>query len=100
MFVPTLVGFLDWCFQPHLDQMQHRSVDDPASHRPHKLGMGNAIEVAAEIRINDLPMSRVDQFVDVMYCVQCAAVSPIGILLRRQVGLEDRFENRSVNSSV
>jgi hypothetical protein len=27
-FVPTLVGFLDRCFQPHLDQMQHRSVND------------------------------------------------------------------------
>jgi hypothetical protein len=32
--------------------MQHRSVDDPASHRPPKLGMGNTIKVAAEIRIN------------------------------------------------
>ena len=56
--------------------------------------MGNTIKVAAEIRINDLPMSRVDQLVDVLYCVQCAAVRPIGILLRRQVGLEDWFEDQ------
>ena len=41
--VPTLVGFLDRSFQPHLDQMQHRSVDDPSSHRPHELGMGNTM---------------------------------------------------------
>ena len=54
--------------------------------------MGNTIKVAAEIRINDLPMSRVDQLVDVLYCVQRAAVCPIGILLRLQVRLEDWFE--------
>src|SRR3977135_2259236 len=90
-FVPTLVGVLDQCFQPHLDQMQHRSIDDPASHRPHKLVMWNAIKVAAEIRINDLPMTRVDQPVDVLYSVQRAAVRPIGILFRRQVGPENWF---------
>src|SRR5438094_673875 len=33
-FVSTLVGFLDRSFQQHLDQMQHRSVDNPSSHRP------------------------------------------------------------------
>src|SRR5439155_18662042 len=33
MFVPTLVGFLDRGFQPHLDQMQHRPIDDSASYR-------------------------------------------------------------------
>ena len=51
-------------------------------------------KVAAEIRINDLPMSRVDQLVDVLHCVQCAAACPIGILFRRQIGLEDWFENQ------
>jgi hypothetical protein len=54
--------------------------------------MGDTIKVAAEIRINDLPMSRFDQLVDVLYCVQRAAVCPIGILFRRQVGLDDWFE--------
>src|SRR5258708_26716349 len=54
--------------------------------------MGNTIKVAAEIRINDLPMSRVDQLVDTLNGVQRAAVRPIGILLLRQVGLEDWFE--------
>jgi len=62
--------------------------------RPHKLGVWNTIKVAAEIRINDLPMTGVDQLVDALYCVQCAAVCPIGILLRLQVSLEDRFENQ------
>jgi len=44
MYVSTLVGFFDRGFQPHLDQLQHRSVDDPASYRPHKLGMWNTIK--------------------------------------------------------
>ena len=92
MLVSPLVRFFDRGFQPHLDQMQHRSIDDPSSHRSHKLGVWNTIKVAAEIRINDLLMTRIDQLVDVFYCVQCAAVRPIGILLRLQVGLEDRFE--------
>jgi hypothetical protein len=95
MRVPTLVGFFDRGFQPHLDQMQHRSIDDPASHRPHKIGMWNTIKVAAEIRINDLPMTRVDQLVDVFYRVQCTALLSIGILFRRQVGLENRFEHQN-----
>src|SRR6516164_5984588 len=64
--------------------MQHRSIDDPASHRLDKLGVWNTVKVTAEISINDLPMSGVDQPVDVLYCVQCAAVCPIGILFRLQ----------------
>src|SRR5664280_430374 len=54
--------------------------------------MRNAIEVAAYIRVNDLSMTSVNQLVDVPYGIQCAAVPPIGILFRLQVGLENRFE--------
>ena len=35
------------------------------------------------------------QLVDVLYCVQCAAVSPIGVLFRLQIGLENGFENQN-----
>jgi hypothetical protein len=61
------------------------------------------IQVAAEIRINDLSMTRIDQLVDVLYCVQRAAVCSVGILFRRQVGLEDRFEyqhGRSLHNPI
>src|ERR1017187_480181 len=58
--ISTLIGFLNRSFQPHLDQMQHRSIDDPSSYRPHQFGMWNAIEVAAEIRIYNPPMASVD----------------------------------------
>ena len=40
-------------------------------------------------------MARVDQLMDVFYGVQCAAVFPIGILLRLQIGLENRFEHQN-----
>ena len=40
-------------------------------------------------------MTRVDQLVDVLDRVQRAAVSPVGVLLRLQVGLEDRFEDQN-----
>src|SRR5215510_9349383 len=94
MFVPALVGLFYRSLQPHLNQMQHCSIDDPASYRLHQLGMWNAVEVTAEISINDLSMSGIDQLVNVLYGVQCAAICPIGILLRLQVGLENWFENQ------
>jgi len=92
MLVSSLVGFFDRSFQPHLDQVQHRSIDDPSRYRPHKIGVGNAIEVAAEISVDNLSMAAVEQLVDVPHGIQCAAVCPIGILFRLQIGLEYRFE--------
>ena len=40
-------------------------------------------------------MAGVEQLVDLPHGVQRAAVCPIGILLRLQVGLEDRFEHQN-----
>src|SRR5262245_537477 len=59
----------------------------------HQFGVWNTVKVAAEIRIDNLSMSGVNQLVDVLHGIQRAAVCPIGILLRLQVGLENRFEN-------
>ena len=42
--VSTLVRFFDRSFQPHLDQMEHGSVGDPASYRLEKTGMRKSIE--------------------------------------------------------
>jgi hypothetical protein len=56
--------------------------------------MWNAIEVAVEIRIYNLLMASVHQQVDMPHCVQRAAVCPIGILLRLQVGFENRLEHQ------
>ena len=92
MCVPALIGFFYGGFQPHLDQMQHRSVDDPTIHRLEQLGVRKTIEVATEIGVNNFSMASVDQLMDMPHCVQRAAVCPIGILLRLQVRLEDWFE--------
>ena len=34
-----VVGFFDRAFQPHLDQMQHAPINDPARNRFHQFGM-------------------------------------------------------------
>ena len=68
--------------EPHLDQMEHGAVDDPTGHRLQKLGVRKSIEIPGQICINDFDMSGVDQLMDVSYRVQCAAVTPVGILFR------------------
>ena len=50
--------------------------------------MWKGIKVAAEICVDNFSMASFNQLVDVLYCVQCAAVSPIGVLFRLQIGLE------------
>jgi hypothetical protein len=40
----SIVGFFHGTFQPHLDQMQHAPIHDPARHRLEKVGMRNAPE--------------------------------------------------------
>ena len=57
--------------------------------------MRKSIEVGAEICVYDFSMASVDQLMDVSYGVQCAAVFPIGVLFRRQVGFEYGFENQN-----
>ena len=69
--------------------MQHRPVRDTPGHAAHQFRVGNAVEVSAQVRVNDLPMSGAQQFVDMPHGIQRAAVGTIGILLRLQVGLED-----------
>ncbi len=84
--IPTplsvLILLFDRRHQPHLDQVKHGAIDNPARHRLQKLGMRKKIEIAGKICINDLTMSIVDQLMDVSHCVQCAAVAPVGILFR------------------
>ena len=45
--------------------------------------MWKSIEVGTEICVYNFSMASVDQLMDVSYSVQCAAVSPIGVLLWR-----------------
>jgi hypothetical protein len=45
--------------------------------------MRKRIGVATKVCIYDIAMAGVDQLMDVSYCVQYAAVSPISVLLWR-----------------
>ncbi len=56
--------------------------------------MRKSVKVGAEICIYDFSMASVDQLMDVSYCIQCAAIFPIGVLFRLQVGFEYGFENQ------
>jgi len=56
--------------------------------------MRNTIEVTTEVCVNNFLMASIDQLVDSIHRVQRAAVSPIGVLFRLQICLEDGFEKR------
>src|ERR1700745_1638617 len=65
------------------------------SHPLEAPGLSWRTKEGAEICIYDFFMASVDQLMNVSYCVQCAAVFPIGVLLRLQVGLEYGFESQN-----
>ena len=56
--------------------------------------MRDLIEVARQVGIDDFRMPRVDQPMGVSDGIQGAAVGSVGVLLRLQVGLEDRLEDQ------
>ena len=56
--------------------------------------MGKKIEIAGKICVNDFLMSGVDQLVDALYGVQRAAVTPISVLFRLEIGLENGVEHQ------
>src|ERR1700691_3039455 len=77
MLVPSLVGLLDWSFQPHLDQMQHGSVDDPSSNRLYKVGMRNRI--AANLNVKRLCRRRTLRLGDASHWVEVRSMDKFAI---------------------
>jgi hypothetical protein len=74
--------------------MQHGSIDNATAKRLKKFGVWNLVEVGGQIGVNDLAMPGVDQSMDASYGIQRTAVFAIAILFRRQIGLEDWFEDQ------
>ena len=68
--------------------MEPIPVYDSASYRLHTLGVRKSVQVGTEICVYDFSMASVDQLMDVSNCVPCAAVFPIGVLFRLQIGFE------------
>src|ERR1019366_3807836 len=82
MVPPPFVDLFHRRFQPHLDQMQQVPVAHSTGHRFHQLGVGNAVEVSAQVCVYHLCMSRVHQTVHFAHRVQGGAVGSIRVLLR------------------
>ena len=91
---PPLVGLFHRCLQPHLDQPQEVPIADASRQRFHEFGVRDAVEVAGQVGIDHLRMPRVHMPVDLPDGVQGAVVWPVGVLLRLQVGLEDRLQDQ------
>ena len=86
-----LVRLLHWRLKPHLDQMQHVPVNDPARHRLEKFGVWNGVEIRGQIRVNDVRVAGVEQAVHLLDRGERVALGPIAVLLGGQVGFEDRL---------
>ena len=73
--------------------MQHVPVADAPGHRGHQLPMRDAVEVTTQIGIDHLGIARLQQRLGVPQGIPGAAFRPVGVLLRLQVGLEDRLQD-------
>ena len=60
----SIVGFFHGAVQPHLDQMQHAPINDPARYRLQKLGMGNAPEVVRKVGVHNFRMAAKQQLLN------------------------------------
>src|SRR6516164_3663190 len=85
-FPSSFVGFFDGAVQPHLDQMQHAPINDPARHRLQKVGMRNAPEVVREIGVHDFRMATEQQFLHLYGGLLGVAPSAVGVDFWWKVG--------------
>jgi hypothetical protein len=74
--------------------MEHRLVAHTTGDTFHQLRMRNAVEVPAQVRIDHLRVPEASQAVNFPHSVQGTPSFAIRILLRRQVGLEDRLQDQ------
>ena len=66
----------------------------PTGYRAHQLGMRDGIEIAGQIRLDHLAMAIAGQSVLPTHRLEGAVTCAIGVLLRLQVGLKDRFKHQ------
>jgi len=74
--------------------MQHAPINDPARHRLHQLGMGNAPEVVREVGVHDFRMTTEQQLLHLDHRLLGIAPGTIGIDFRRKVGFKDRLQHQ------
>jgi site-specific DNA recombinase len=94
MAMAPLVNLFHRCLQPHLDQLQDEAITDPPGQRLQEFGMRDRVEVAGQVAVDHLGMPAPDQPFDLPYGVDGAPSRAIPVLLRLQVGLEDRLQDQ------
>jgi hypothetical protein len=57
--------------------MQHVLIDDPPSHALHKLGVRDGIEVFRQIRVHDIRVALMQQFIDLLDRILRTPVRPV-----------------------
>src|SRR5579864_6456532 len=70
------------------------AVADATGHRFHQLGVGDAVEVAAQVGVDHLTVAGVDQGVYLPDGVETTTPRSVPVQLWRQVGLEDRTQDQ------
>src|ERR1017187_1040883 len=70
------------------------SIADATSQRLHQFAVRDAVEITAQVCVHHFRMPRVHQGMNRFDCIQRAAVRSVGVLLRLQIDLENRFENQ------
>ena len=88
------VPLLDRHLQPHLDQMQHLPIHDSPCHTLQKFGVRNRVKVLRQIRVHDIRISFVQQFIHFPDRILRPLLRPIPISIRLQVRFPDRFQHQ------
>src|SRR5664280_2280910 len=74
--------------------MQHVLIDDSPSHALHKLGVWNGVEVFRQIRVNDVRVALMQQFIHLLDRILRTPLRTVAVSIRLQIRLEDRFHNQ------
>ena len=74
--------------------MQHAPVHDAPRKRQHQFGVRNGPEVVREVGVYNFRVASEQRLFHLDHRLLGIAAQPVGILLRLQVGLEDRFEHQ------
>lgn len=93
---PSLIALFHRRIQPHLDQPRKTPIADAPGRRFHQLVIGDAAEATRQVRVrtDNLRMPRVDRLANLPDGDQSIVFGPIRVLLRRKVGIEDRFQDQ------
>jgi len=81
-------------FEPHLDEMQHMPVDDPAGHGPEQVRVRNAVEIARQIGVYHVGVAPADKPVNFPDRLTTAPIGSIAIGAVLEICLEDRFKHQ------